>query len=139
MEKKGCMEAGRSRNRLWKELKKTYREKYGGSLLKEREIFVKEWQIDEEYLEELKKEAFIVANDVLKDKDLWLQIHGDVNKEFNVKWTEGFSIKEIISVKRLEGKKDVVFTFVCNDGFSFKGILRWGKGAGFSNIRIDLK
>jgi len=130
---------GNPKTEFGKELKKTYREKFGGSLLKERETFVKEWTIDEEDLNTLKQEAFTIANHVLKDKELWIQIHGDVNSEFNVKWTEGFDIKEIISVQRDEGKKDASFIFTCNDGFSFNGILRWGKGAGFSNIRFDLK
>ena len=34
---------------------------------------------------------------------------------------------------------DVKFKFICADGLHFKGLLRFGYGAGFSNLRIDLK
>jgi hypothetical protein len=49
-------------------------------------------------------------------------------------------INEILHVYiEKNGSKDVNFVFECDDGFKFGGILRWGKGAGFSNLRIDLK
>ena len=44
----------------------------------------------------------------------------------------------VISLRKTQ-QPDVNFVFECDDGFKFGGILRWGKGAGFSNLRIDLK
>jgi hypothetical protein len=58
--------------------------------------------------------------------------------KFNLTWNPKFTItdiKEVIVIK----KKDIVFEFKCTEDFRFKGILRWGKGAGFSCLRLDLK
>ena len=42
-----------------------------------------------------------------------------------------------VTVKKTN--KDIWFIFQDEEGSSFKGILRWGKGAGFSCLRVDLK
>jgi hypothetical protein len=106
-----------------------------GSLLKEREPIVRDLIINEE---ELKYDVSQLANEVLDQKDYWVDIRGDVDGEFNVAWHPKYTITEIesITVKR---EKDIKFVFNCAGGLSFKGILRWGKGAGFSCLRLDLK
>jgi hypothetical protein len=40
---------------------------------------------------------------------------------------------------KLESKKNVEFVFECSRGMKIGGIMRWGKGQGFSNFRFDLK
>ena len=57
---------------------------------------------------------------------------------FNVSWYPKFIINDIISINVIK-KKDIEFEFKCSDNVSFNGILRWGKGAGFSCLRIDFK
>ena len=45
------------------------------------------------------------------------------------------TINEVILTK----ENDLKLEFRCDNNFRFNGILRWGKGAGFSNLRLDLK
>jgi hypothetical protein len=76
---------------------------------------------------------------VLEEKDYWLTVRGSLKSgNFNLAWNPKFTIGAINTVV-ITKKKDIIFDFDCNDGFKFKGILRWGKGAGFSCLRIDLK
>ncbi len=85
------------------------------------------------------KEVLPIANYALEQKDYWLTICGNLEDgNFNIAWNPKFtigSINEIVITK----KKDIIFEFKCSDDFTFRGILRWGKGAGFSCLRIDLK
>ena len=114
------------------------------SLLDERSEFVDTiFRPNTEDLDILNKEVLTEANRVLCEKDLWLQIHGDINGDFYCEWTGPIKIREIThAFVTKEGSKDVNFVFECDDDFIYRnisGILRWGKGAGFSNLRIDLK
>jgi hypothetical protein len=84
-----------------------------------------------------------LANEVLKCKDYWLQIHGDINDSdnFNVRWTNKIEMPEIISVEQLKSKNkcDINFKFVCTDDSEFYAKMRWGYGQCITNIRIDIK
>ena len=94
--------------------------------------------ITAEDIEVLKKEVLQIANVALEQKDYWLTIRGDVKGDFVCAWYPKFlvtGIDEIIVTKKL----DIELEFRCNDNFVFHGILRWRKGAGFSNLRLDLK
>ena len=124
------------------ELKEKFRKTNpNGSLLEERNEFVQHvFEASVEELTVFKQEVLQIANSVLKEKDYWLQIHGNLSQNFHCEWNKGFVINEILHVYiEKNGSKDVNFVFECDDGFKFGGILRWGKGAGFSNLRIDLK
>jgi hypothetical protein len=55
-----------------------------------------------------------------------------------VKWYPKFLITKVLKVVP-EKATDILYRFVCEDGLEFKAMLRWGKGAGFSNIRVDLR
>ena len=79
-----------------------------------------------------------IANHVLEQKDYWLAVFGDLEGRFNAVWYPKFTINAIDSVL-VSKTKDIVMAFRGNDGFEFAGILRWGKGAGLSNLRLDLK
>ena len=138
--KQDAFRQGDPKTNFGAELKRTYREYYGenSSLLEDRERFVQKFEINNDDLEILKKEVFDIAYKVLNEKDYWLQIYGDVNGNFNCKWSPKFLITQISHIN-FKKKKDIIFQFICNDNLSFNGILRWGKGAGFSNIRLDLK
>ena len=139
---KDAMRQGDPKTKFGMELKSKFREMNPGkSLINERNQFVDTIFIPTaEDLDILKKEALTEANRVLREKDLWLQIHGDINSDFYCEWTGPVEINDIKrAYTTKKGSKDVNFIFECEDNFKFGGILRWGKGAGFSNLRIDLK
>ena len=124
-----------------KELKTAVRVVRGpkGSLLAERAPVVAALLDNEEVKAQLVKEVLPIANSVLEAKDYWLTVRGSLEAgDFALAWNPKFvigAIKEVVITK----KKDVLFDFHCSDDFHFKGIMRWGKGAGFSCLRIDLK
>ena len=123
-----------------KELKKKVREKLGAraSLLDKRTLINETLEMTEEDETLFIQEVLPITNTVLNDKDYWLVIHGNVNSNFHVAWFPKFLIPTINSVK-INKCKDLQFEFLCDDNYTFNGILRWGKGAGFSNLRVDLK
>jgi hypothetical protein len=84
------------------------------------------------------QEVLPIANQALEQKDYWLTIHGSVTGDFHLAWFPKFTIttiNDVIITKNL----DIDFEFRCADKFTFRAILRWGSGAGFSNLRLDLK
>lgn len=99
--------------------------------------------ITQEQLETLRDEVYITANNALKDKDYWIQLHGDVDKpdEFNCRWTKKIKMSPIVEIKTIPSKSgcDVNFEFVCEDSSVFTSKLRWGGNKCVSNIRMDIK
>lgn len=122
------------------ELKQNVRARHGpnASLLKERSPVIEALTLDNDVLETLKAEVLPIANAALEQKDYWLSVHGDLGGDFHCAWYPKFMIHAIQNISATK-KKDVMFEFHCEDDFTFHGILRWGKGAGFSCLRIDLK
>jgi hypothetical protein len=124
-----------------KQLKEKVRAARGprSSLLKEREPVISTLDITDDVKQQLIKEVLPIANHALDQKDYWLTICGSLDdNKFNLAWNPKFTIGKINAVV-VTKKKDIKFEFKCSDDFSFGGILRWGKGAGFSCLRIDLK
>lgn len=121
------------------ELKRVVRLARGpkGSLLKERSSVNDTFEITEEDLATLKAEVLSILNSVLNEKDFWLTIQGDVTGDFYCAWYPKFTLREIESVT-VDKRKDFWFDYKC-EGFAFKSILRFGKGAGFSNLRMDAR
>ena len=135
-----CKVQGDPKTLFGSELKKKVRAQRGArsSLLEKRAAVLSSLECDATDIETLKKEVLSIANLVLLEKDYWLVIRGDVKGEFNVAWYPKFTIEninEVVITKNL----DLEIEFCCNNGFRFNGLLRWGKGAGFSNLRLDLK
>jgi hypothetical protein len=108
------------------------------SLLDERGPVIDELDISMGDTWILAREARAIANEALEQKDYWLAIHGNLATDFYCAWYPKFTIRNIESVEITKGR-DIQFAFHCTDDFTFGGILRWGKGAGFSCLRIDLK
>jgi hypothetical protein len=104
----------------------------------ERDEMVKDFVVSEADIETLKAEVLTTAQAVLKEKDYWLQINGDINGKFYCKWSKTLTITTITDVKRMPSS-DVQLEFSTDMGFPIIARLRWGKGQGLSNIRIDLK
>lgn len=134
---KDCCLQSDPKSSFQKELKAVVRSKQP-SLLTERQPVVEKLVLDESILNKFKHEVSAIANDVLNKKDYWLTIHGNLEGAFYVAWYPKYSITNILDIVIIR-KKDIKFLFKCEGGLSFNGILRWGKGAGFSCLRIDLK
>lgn len=136
--KQDCCVQDDPRTNFGRELKERVREqRNGGSLLAERAPVVMGLKFDEEEKKILIAEVLPIANHALEQKDYWLTVCGDMEKEFNLAWSPKFTIPAIEDIV-IHRKKDITFDFKCS-GFTFGGILRWGKGAGFSCLRMDLK
>jgi len=122
------------------ELKQTVRAARGAkaSLLDKREAVNAALEITPADIETLKTEVLTIANKALEQKDYWLTIRGDLNGEFTCAWYPKFTITHIDEVV-VKKHRDIELEFRCAGGFTFGGLLRWGKGAGFSNLRLDLR
>jgi len=96
------------------------------------------FEITEEEKSILIKEVQTIYNDIMNQKDVWLQTTGTIDGSFSFKWFDKISPKKIVNVELLK-KKDIEFIFKLEDGSSFTGIMRWGKGCGFSCFRMDFK
>jgi len=148
--KKDAMVQGNPTTMFGKELKQKSREKNGStsSLIVERDEFMlsgafsKEC-LTEEDLEELKQGVLDTANRCLQEKDLWIQVagnlHDDNENAYQVLWSPKCKMIENIVNIEITMKKNVEFVFLGEDGFKMGGIMRWGKGQGFSNFRMDFK
>ena len=108
------------------------------SLLKERLPVNEAFDITEDEQSLLKAEVLAIANDALEQKDYWLEIHGNLEADFHLRWFPKFTLKDIAEVTVLK-HDDIKVEFKCADDFIFHSYLRWGKGAGFSNLRFDLR
>ena len=96
------------------------------------------FEITEEEKSILIKEVQTIYNDIMNQKDVWLQTTGTIDGLFSFKWFDKIPPKKIVNVELLK-KKDIEFIFKLEDGSSFTGIMRWGKGCGFSCFRMDFK
>jgi hypothetical protein len=147
--KNDCCRQGDPKTPFGIELKAAVRKIRGkrSSLLDERAPVVEALTINTEVKEQLIKEVLMIANSVLEEKDYWLTIRGSLKSgNFNHAWSPKFIIGTIDNVtitKKLDVHFDVEYTIKKGDGsdekLKFTPILRWGKGAGFSNLRLDLK
>lgn len=89
------------------------------------------------------REAFLddvtpILRDSLAQKDVWLQIAGSLDGKYYARWSPALSVSDVTDVHIL-GEKDVTGFISSDCQHPIRFILRWGKGAGFSNLRLDLK
>ena len=96
------------------------------------------FEITEEEKSILIKEVQTIYNDIMNQKDIWLQTTGTIDGPFSFKWFDKIPPKKIVAVELVK-KKDIEFKFKLEDSNSFTGIMRWGKGCGFSCFRMDFK
>jgi len=147
--KRDAMVQGDPKTPYGVELKRRVRERNGPacSLTAERDEFVtsgvfRSDTIPPENLEELRRHVLATANACLQEKDLWLQVAGNVHgndDDYHHLWTPKYPLIENMTLVSVEIKKNVEFVFECAGGMKIGGIMRWGKGQGFSNFRFDLK
>lgn len=137
---KDCRVQADPNSAFGKELKHKVRSIRGpkASLLEKRAAVLEALEITDEDVAILMSEVLPIANEVLDDKEYWVSIHGNIEGDFHVAWYPQFRIDTISNIV-LKKSRDLEITFICADDFVFHGILRWGKGAGFSCLRMDLK
>lgn len=116
------------------------------------EMFMERWETDESFRQSLMLEVEEKTNAVFSEKNLWLQLNTvNFSRETSPEaadfmWCAQFPKLRIVDSSKVESKTDIEFSLVfewvgdCNIDVSVvKARLRWGKGAGFSNLRVDLK
>jgi hypothetical protein len=143
---KDCKTQANPKTDYGKELKQKIRQLYGpkASLLDDRKhinAIFKSHLVShphEGILKTLQTEMTHIVNKVLEEKQCWLVIYGNLDGEFDIAWYDKYTINIIDIVCNITDK-DIWFKFIGEDGTSFEGILRWGKGAGFSNLRLDAR
>lgn len=137
---KDCRQQADPKTEFGKELKKKVREARGpkASLLEKRADVLAAIDFTDEDKSTFIREVLPIANSALDQKDYWLSIHGNLDGEFNATWYPKFMIRDIQEVS-FKKNLDLEITIKCADDFEFKSLLRWGKGAGFSCLRIDLR
>ena len=137
---KDCRTQDDPKTPFGKELKSKVRKTRGptASLLEKREAVLEALEITEQDKTILISDVLSIVNEILVQKQYWLSIHGNLESEFYTVWYPQFTISSIQDVI-IRKKRDLEFTFVCVNDYTFHGILRWGKGAGFSCLRVDLK
>lgn len=134
-----CKTQGEPKTAFGKEMKAVYRSHATRPLLElERRLIVDAFDITEEDKQGLITEVLGIANDVLKEKEFWLTIRGNLDGDFNCAWYPSFTISKINSVILQKGR-DILFEFHCEGLDPFHGHLRWGSSQGISNLRMDLK
>lgn len=122
-------------------LKKNYRLSHPkSSMLDCRKIVNEKFEFTEEYKNTMINEVQEIYNKCMNEKEGWLQTFGDPDdlEKFNFKWYTKIEAYKIVDIKLIQCP-DIMFEISCENNYKFNAILRWGKGAGFSNIRLDLK
>jgi hypothetical protein len=139
-----CCTQGNPKTLFGKELKQNYRKEYGHTSPlhlrnKVNSIFLEKVRKDFSLLERFQTNVYDIAKKLLDEKDIWIQINGDLktnNVCFRVYGKQ--EIKNPLSNIKCITKSDIDLVFDDNL-LKIKAKLRWGKGAGFSNLRVDLK
>lgn len=123
------------------ELKQKVEKKTGTkSLFVERKEFNNEFNVSDANIKTLIKQIQPIYEKIMKDKDYWLKINGDIRTNFNCKWyIKPDIIPKIVSMTRIENKLDPMFECTCDNGKKFIAHLRWGYNQGMTNLRLDLK
>ena len=92
------------------------------------------------------KETQLKLDEIMNEKDCWLQTCGTIEDKLNFKWYKKISSHKIIDIKMTSGcgkkhniNSDLYFNYIVENGNNFKCILRFGRGTGFSNIRYDIR
>jgi hypothetical protein len=125
-------------------LKKNVRDKLGSSLINHRNefvpLFINHIKSKPEILDSLKEEILEITKKILEQKDAWLEINGNIDSGFTFKWSKKLTISKVTSISFNEETKSDFTGRVDSDlDYPINFIIRWGKGAGFSNLRVDLK
>ena len=155
--KKDAWNCGNPRTRYGKELKSKFKIKHGQTSMngKSKNGFLEnEYDYREPVLEEfyslfrkntnikitLIQEVQEKLEKVFLEKECYLQTTGDINSEkFNFKWYDQIKVPRIQDIVLNTRKADATFDIITDVTENYSMVLRFGKGTGFSNIRIDIR
>ena len=132
----------RTKEKLSKKASKHINEWKKGSPKDFREIVNQKFvdDFDEERKQTLIREVQEKLNKIMKEKDCWLKTSGIINEKITFCWMDKIDSPKIIDVEiNWEKGADIYFNFKAEEMNDFKCILRFGKGTGFSNIRLDIR
>lgn len=117
---------------------KGYKHKY---LSECRKKFNSTFTLTDAELEEHQSEVFQKANEVLQQKDFWLQIHGKMDEpdDFEVRWSGAITVAPFVKATLKKTNCHIIYIFKCADGAEIQSMLRWGYGQCITNLRVDLK
>lgn len=110
---------------------------YRKSVKRDLKIFYTD-KIKEKFIKEV-QEKFNIS---FKEKECYLQTTGDIETDkFSFKWFDKIEIPKVTDIIMKDKGLDVEFDILkeSKDNINYSLILRFGKGSGFSNIRIDTK
>jgi hypothetical protein len=155
--KKDAWNCGNPRTQYGKELKNKFKCRHGETSMNgkskngylENEYDYREPVLEDFYTiyrqnEEIKKGLISEIQEKLKkifnEKECYLQTTGDINTdEFNFQWYEQIKVPTIQDVVLNTKKADATFDIITDVTENYSMVLRFGKGTGFSNIRIDIR
>lgn len=123
------------------ELRSQFRgdETKSGGCFDERDELRRTFIISDDDIKIINDEVLRLAQSVLSEKKYWLQIQGNLQEKFYCAWHPELKLTTITKVEKDMTCSDLQFKFCSDMGFEIKARLRWGKGQGLSNIRIDLR
>lgn len=146
---KDAFQCGDPKTPYMKELKRLYREKYPGCSMNGkklspydyRERVNSQFEFTDEDKEILIKESQLKLDQIMEEKQCWLQTSGVITEKLNFKWYNKIDSPNIIDINMNYSKgADLIFSFITDKSDkNFDCILRFGKGCGFSNIRFDIR
>jgi hypothetical protein len=122
-------------------LKRAVRKMGQDSLLSLRNEFVPAFtkRLTVQDKQELIEDLLPILRSTFEQKHAWLQIAGDLSSEnYSFQWSPALTIHSIHDIT-FTCKKDLDIIIHSDCEYPISGKLRWGKGAGFSNLRLDLK
>ena len=155
--KKDAFQCGNPKSKYGKELKLKFRKIHGETSMNGKS---KKGFLDNptDYREQVIEEFYTIfrRNDTIREiliqeiqekltkifieKQCYLQTTGDINTEkFNFKWYDQIKIPTIQDVVMNTKKSDITFDIITDVTDNYTLVLRFGKGTGFSNIRIDIR
>ena len=144
---KDAFRCGDPKTAFVKELKDKCRQKHGGKSSLNGKKGGKDYRqvnstfaLSDDEQTELVQEVSNVLNNILIEKEGFLQTVGTIDGEFDFRWKDQLSPPDIKDVKlRWALGSDIYFDFSTENQKDFSCIMRFGKGCGFTNIRIDIR
>lgn len=143
---KDAFRCGDPKTPFVKKLKSVCRETHGpkssftgqNNTLDVRSMFP-DFELSETEITQFLSEINAKLQEVMSQKDCFLQTKGNIdNDDFEFVWRERVECPEFTKIQTRR-EKDIFIDLYNDNGDKFTGILRWGKGCGFTNIRFDVR
>ena len=139
--KSDAFRQGKEQTEFVKELvKESTKKNKSKSLFKERKLLNDSFVLTPSDIKKLQKEIQEQYQLSMKSKDYWIKINGDIRNTFDFKWYKTpDNLPKITKVEQIKDKRDIMSLCSCDNNTSFIAHMRWGKGQGITNLRLDFK